>query len=131
MTRTAAGLLMESTMKRILSFLAIALVSTGALAQSERSDRREERRDRREERVERRDNGRDWRNDRDRRPSFVIRFGAPGYFVRTLPTRTRYVIYGGRRCRITITRRVTYRGVIVTTERRKCPGRPDVIIRSR
>jgi hypothetical protein len=90
--------------------------------------------ERREDRIERREDRRDWRDGptvRDRRPGFVIQFGAPGYFVRTLPSRTRYVIYDGRRCTVTITRRVNYRGDIVTTERRRCPGRPEVIIRSR
>jgi hypothetical protein len=41
------------------------------------------------------------------------------------------VRYGGLRCRFTITRRVNYRGEIIETERRRCPGRPDVIIQRR
>jgi hypothetical protein len=82
-----------------------------------------------------RDRGDRWdRRDRDRwdrddrwerrayRPGFTVTipFGAPGYFVRTLPEQYRYVVVGGRRCRITVTRRVDYRGRVVTTERRRC-----------
>ena len=133
-------------MKRVLCVFALALCATGAVAQSDRGDRRRDGIDHRDERVERRDDRRDDRRedradrrddrrdrvtDRDRHRGLVIRFGAPGFFVRTLPARTRYVYVNGRRCQVTITRRLTYRGDIVTTERRRCPGRPDVIIRSR
>jgi hypothetical protein len=79
---------------------------------------------------DRRDRDLDW----DRRGPYrgpVITFGAPGYFVRTLPPVVRVVRYGGLPCRITITRRVNYRGEIIETERRRCPGRPDVIIQRR
>jgi hypothetical protein len=102
------------------------------------------------ERVQWRDDGRDRRDGRDwdrqdrdwdqrdrdwdRREPYrgpVIRFGAPGYFVRTLPEVVRVVRYDGLPCRITVTRRVTYRGDIVETERRRCPGRRDVVIERR
>ncbi len=67
---------------------------------------------------------------RDRGPD--IRFGVgPSVYIRTLPLQYRTVIYGGRPCRITITRRVRANGRIVTTETRKCPGRPAVVIRRR
>ncbi len=67
---------------------------------------------------------------RDRGPD--VRFGVgPSVFIRTLPLQYRTVIYGGRPCRITITRRVRANGRIVTTETRKCPGRPTVVIRRR
>ena len=67
---------------------------------------------------------------RDRGPD--IRFGVgPSVYIRTLPLQYRTVIYGGRPCRITITRRVRANGRIVTTETRKCPGRPTVVIRRR
>ena len=74
-----------------------------------------------------RDRGDRWDRDdrwerRAYRPGFTVTipFGAPGYFVRTLPEQYRYVVVGGRRCRITVTRRVDYRGRVVTTERRRC-----------
>jgi hypothetical protein len=87
----------------------------------DRWDRRD-----RDDRWDRRDRDRWDRDDRwERRayrPGFsvTIPFGAPGYFVRTLPEQYRYVVVGGRRCRITVTRRVDYRGRVVTTERRRC-----------
>jgi len=106
--------------------------------------------DRRFERVQRRDrdraedrdfgrgdrDGRDWdRQDRDRDGDRhgpyrgpVISFGAPGYFVRTLPALTREVRFEGQPCRTTITRRVNYRGDIIESERRRCPGRSEVVI---
>jgi hypothetical protein len=79
--------------------------------------------DRRDRRRDRRDYDRD--DDRwDRRGrsglTVTIPFGAPGYFVRTLPPRTRYVYDSGRRCRVIVTRRETYRGNVVETERREC-----------
>jgi hypothetical protein len=96
----------------------------------DRGDRFE---DRTRERVERRVIVR----ERDRGPNYIvrdrgpdIRFGVgPTVYIRTLPLQYRTVIYGGRPCRITITRRVRANGRIVTTETRKCPGRPTVVIR--
>ncbi len=95
----------------------------------DRGDRFE---DRSRERIDRRVIVR----ERDRGPNFVIRergpdirFGGPSVYIRTLPLQYRTVIYGGRPCRITITRRVRANGRIVTTETRKCPGRPTVVIR--
>ena len=116
-------------------------------------DLRDDGDDRRFERAQRRDrdvtedrdirrgdrNGREWgRQDRDRdedrRGGYrgpVISFGAPGYFVRTLPARTREVRFEGQPCRTTITRRVNYRGDILETERRRCPGRSEVVMERR
>lgn len=108
----------------------------------------------REERVERRPGDRDGRDRfegrsresverrvivREREPSIVVRergpsvrYGVgPDVYIRTLPVQYRTVVYGGRRCRVTITRRVRANGRIVTTETRKCPGRPTVVIRTR
>jgi hypothetical protein len=67
---------------------------------------------------------------RDRGPT--VRYGiGPDIFIRTLPVRYRTVYVGGRPCRITITRRVRANGRIVTTETRRCPGRPAVVIQTR
>lgn len=68
--------------------------------------------------------------ERDRRPDFRVRVGTD-VFVRTLPLQYRTVVVGGRPCRITITRRVRANGRVVITERRNCPGRPQVVIRTR
>jgi hypothetical protein len=68
--------------------------------------------------------------ERNRGPSIRFGFG-PDVFVRTLPLQYRTVIVSGRPCRITITRRVRANRRIVTTERRKCPGRPEIVIRTR
>src|SRR5687767_6687298 len=103
-------------MKRVLCVFAIALFATSAVAQSDRGDRRRDGMDRRDERVERREDRRenradrrdDWRDRarvRDRHRGAVIQFGAPGFFIRTLPSLTRYVVVDGRRCRVTITPR--------------------------
>jgi len=166
------------TMRFVLTIAALALGTTGALAQmgpggqfrlpvpgsggDERLERQERgfdrgRRDLRDddefriERTQRRDrdfddrdfrrDDRDWdRRDRDRDRDWdrrgpyrgpVISFGSPGYFIRTLPEITRVIRYGGLPCRVTITRRVNYRGDIVESERRRCPGRPDVVITRR
>src|SRR3712207_5715545 len=86
-------------MKLLLSCIGMVLATTTAIAQPEWGQRRQEGSDRREDRTER---GRDWGKDRDNRHDWrdrttvrehyrgrVIRFGAPGYFVRTLPARTR------------------------------------------
>jgi hypothetical protein len=70
--------------------------------------------------------------ERDRRPDVRFRFrDEPDVFVRTLAPTYRYVVVGGSRCRVTITRRVNRAGRIVTSERRQCPGRPEVVIRTR
>ncbi len=114
----------------------------GGLRQENRAERRFETEDRsgaavrverdRGDRFERRSGGRyDERVIvRDRGPS--VRFGVgPEVYIRTLPLQYRTVIVGGRPCRITITRRVRANGRIVTTETRRCPGRPTVVIRAR
>jgi hypothetical protein len=125
--------------------------ATGAVAQIAPTERQEMGRSQQDlnelQRIERWDRDfsdrtsvdRDWdRRDRarvwNRRGPYRgpgITFGAPGYFVRTLPPVVRVARYGGLRCRITITRRVNYRGEIIETERRRCPGRPEVIIQRR
>jgi hypothetical protein len=138
-------------MRLATTLSALALGATCAMAQIAPTERQEMGRSQQDlnelQRIERWDRDfsdrtsvdRDWdRRDRDRvwnrRGPYRgpgITFGAPGYFVRTLPPVVRVVRYGGLRCRITITRRVNYRGEIIETERRRCPGRPDVIIQRR
>jgi hypothetical protein len=102
----------------------------GIRPNSANRDDRDDRDRRRFDRDRDRDDDRWDRRDRPR-VTVTIPFGAPGYFVRTLPSQTRTVFYDGRRCRIVVTRRVNYRGDIIESERRECPGRPTVVIRSR
>lgn len=114
--------------------------------QEERFERRQESRqdnrgrgDRFEDRSRERIDRRVIVRDRDRGPNVIVRerypsvrYGVgPDVYIRTLPLQYRTVIYGGRQCRITVTRRVRANGRIVTTETRKCPGRPAVVIRTR
>ena len=139
---------------RILAVSVAALALSGGIAAAQApgprdGDRLERREQRQEERFERRQESRQdnrGRGDRfedrsreridrrvivrERAPS--VRYGGgPDIYIRTLPLQYRTVIYGGRQCRITVTRRVRANGRIVTTETRKCPGRPAVVIRTR
>jgi hypothetical protein len=135
--------MMEPTMRSSLAIAALALWTATALAQTAPAERQDpqalhwERWDRLSDRTTGYD-VREWnpRRDRDldrygRYRGPAITFGAPGYFVRTLPEVTRVVRHGGLHCRVTVTRRVNHRGEIVETERRRCPGRPDMIVQRR